>query len=169
MTPFANSSETFSRLDFQILRDGGFILYLKEEALRPDLEWLRSHDYTRFEMDCNGWKGLEPMHRNLREVFGFPEYYGNNLNALADCLSELELSVAGTYILFRHFGSLEKKLAHSLLDILAHSVRGHLLFGRFLIVLVQVEDANYQLPGFGAISLKWNNSEWLTASRTLNR
>lgn len=28
------------------------------------------------------------LHQHLREAFGFPDYYGNNLDALSDILSE---------------------------------------------------------------------------------
>ena len=30
----------------------------------------------------------EETHRYLKETFGFPEHYGNNLDALHDCLME---------------------------------------------------------------------------------
>lgn len=31
----------------------------------------------------------ESAHPYLKKVFGFPDYYGNNLDALYDCLSEM--------------------------------------------------------------------------------
>ncbi len=31
----------------------------------------------------------EQAHRYLKEQFGFPEYYGGNLDALNDCLGEI--------------------------------------------------------------------------------
>jgi len=31
----------------------------------------------------------ETIHPYLKESFGFPEYYGNNLDALYDCLTDL--------------------------------------------------------------------------------
>lgn len=32
---------------------------------------------------------MEDIHAEFRRVFNFPEYYGNNLDALHDCLTEV--------------------------------------------------------------------------------
>jgi len=32
----------------------------------------------------------EEAHEYLKKAFGFPDYYGGNLDALADCLGELD-------------------------------------------------------------------------------
>ena len=38
-------------------------------------------------LDFTGCKYLGEIHKILKERFGFPEYYGENLSALWDCLS----------------------------------------------------------------------------------
>ena len=38
--------------------------------------------------------GAALTHETLAEAFGFPTYYGRNLDALADCLSELPPTAA---------------------------------------------------------------------------
>ena len=39
-------------------------------------------------LDCTRFTDKAVSHAYLREQFGFPDYYGNNLDALYDCLME---------------------------------------------------------------------------------
>lgn len=40
-------------------------------------------------IDCTRITTKEDLHRLFRETLGFPEWYGNNLDALYDCLTEI--------------------------------------------------------------------------------
>lgn len=40
-------------------------------------------------IDCTQIKTKEDLHRIFRETLSFPEYYGNNLDALYDYLTEI--------------------------------------------------------------------------------
>ncbi len=44
---------------------------------------------TSYVLDCRKLTEKVSAHEHLRAVFGFPEYYGNNLDALHDCVGEL--------------------------------------------------------------------------------
>lgn len=44
----------------------------------------------RYVLDAAQMLTKEEAHTYLKEVFGFPEYYGRNLDALYDFLSEKE-------------------------------------------------------------------------------
>lgn len=44
----------------------------------------------KYILDAERMKTKMEAHEYLAEVFGFPEHYGKNLDALHDCLSELE-------------------------------------------------------------------------------
>ena len=41
-------------------------------------------------LDGQKLKDKETVHLYLKEKFQFPEYYGNNLDALMDCLTDLD-------------------------------------------------------------------------------
>ena len=40
-------------------------------------------------IDCTQIRTKEDLHRIFRDTLGFPEWYGNNLDALYDCLTEI--------------------------------------------------------------------------------
>ena len=44
-------------------------------------------------LDGNRIKTAEDLHRTFREALGFPEWYGNNLDALYDMLTETQEEV----------------------------------------------------------------------------
>jgi len=46
-------------------------------------------EIKNYVIDCGRLTGKQEAHRYLAEVFSFPDYYGGNLDALYDCLSEL--------------------------------------------------------------------------------
>ena len=43
----------------------------------------------RVILDCQKLSCRRPAHKYLQEALGFPKYYGKNLDALFDCLTEL--------------------------------------------------------------------------------
>ena len=45
---------------------------------------------VKVSLDCNKIKDWESFHDEFRRVFGFPDFYGKNMNAWVDCLTSLD-------------------------------------------------------------------------------
>mgnify|MGYP000068125091 CR=1 FL=1 len=41
------------------------------------------------DLDLHNVWDLDMLHKKLKYIFGFPDFYGNNYSALVDCLSSL--------------------------------------------------------------------------------
>lgn len=50
-----------------------------------------------YVIDCRALTDKAAAHTYLKALFSFPDYYGNNLDALHDCLSELPACVISLY------------------------------------------------------------------------
>jgi RNAse (barnase) inhibitor barstar len=178
MAVFSSDEDTVNRRDFDILRDGGVALYWRPEALRMDLNWLESNEYNVVEFEAGGWKSEEQMHDALRSALSFPYYYGKNLDALNDCLTDLAVpGTGGVALVFHHYDRFaevgmardpdDKALARILLHVLADAVRYHMLFGRRLLILVQSDDPRISFVDLAGISAHWNPNERLNTNRGL--
>ena len=165
MTTFQNNPNEWQRIDWSILQNGWTSLYWKNEILEKDLEWFKIENYSIVDFDCKTWTDEKQMHRQLKEKLDFPDYYGENFDALNDCLSDIEILDAGQIVAFRHLDSCDIKLAHILLDVFANNARRQMLFGKRLIILVQVDNPNYQIDEVGATPVMWNGAEWLNSNR----
>ena len=101
----------------------------------------------------------------------FPAYYGRNLDALNDCIGDMEIAEEGGRVLvFNRYDSFAAKVpdvAWSVLDILESNSRRLLLLGRRLIVLVQSDDPRISFERVGGRPVSWNMREWLNSSRNL--
>ncbi len=45
-------------------------------------------------IDCTGLENAHQLHELLKKELEFPSYYGNNLDALFDCLTDIRLDTA---------------------------------------------------------------------------
>jgi RNAse (barnase) inhibitor barstar len=167
MAVFENNPDEWQRLDWQILQNGWTSLYWQQSILDKDLDWFKKEKYNIVDFNCTKWTDTNRIHKDLKKMLDFPDYYGENFNALNDCLSDLQINETGLVISFRHFQNVDKNIAHNLLDIFARNSRLHNLFGKRLLTLVQVDNPNYQIDPVGSSSVLWNGAEWLDSKRGL--
>ena len=104
-------------------------------------------------------------------ALSFPGYYGKNLNALNDCLKDIEFPENGKLALgferFDIFAKKEPDTAHDVLDIFASQERSHLLAGRRLLFLLRSGDPRLYFDPVGAQVVMWSFEEWLDSKRQL--
>jgi hypothetical protein len=163
------------RLDYQVMRDGGVALFFAREVLARVVSWLVQHGYRTVELDVGAWASAAEMHTDLAAALDFPDYYGRNLDALADCLGDVAecaygLSTTDTGLAlvltgFDRFFARDARTAHGLLDVVATQSRYSALDGRRLLCLVQSDDGHLVLPPVGAITVTWNRAEWSDPTR----
>lgn len=56
---------------------------------------------------CKDWGAL---HRHIRKTFGFPDYYGENWDAMWDCLTDVFLQPVQRHIVVEEFDSMPREL-----------------------------------------------------------
>ena len=172
MAHFKNTPDEWQRLDFQILQNGAVSLYFDKSILADDIVWLKDNGYVVLPLDASHWKSENDFHRNMSTDLRFPVYYGENLNAFNDCISELEISESdgGCAIQLLGFDKPASALpdfAHGILDIIETNSRRFLLTGQRLIALVQTDDPKLSFAHLGCSSARWNSKEWLNKERGL--
>jgi RNAse (barnase) inhibitor barstar len=167
MAFFTNND--FGRLDFQLLQSGSITMYWRGDVLAGDLKWFEEHEYRIDQFDCSEWDNKESLLLAIGEGLKFPDHFGQNLDALNDCLSDLEIPEAsGRVIVLRDFDNVSDAMpavAGVVLDILATNARRFLLFGRRLIIFIQSNNPRIAYASVGAESVGWNPKERLNADR----
>ena len=138
-----------------------------------------ANGYRLIDFDASTWKSEERMHDALESGLSFPDYYGENLDALDECMCEdvVVPDEGGLVLVFHHYDQFAKavridkanarSLAELVLHVLARAVRHHILFGRGLMILVQSNDPQIRFDSLCPIAAGWNPREWLLKNRGL--
>lgn len=147
------------RVDRQILLAGPVALYGPPDRLRRHVGALESYGYCCPAFDCSEWTSEAAMHQAFASVLEFPGYYGHNLNALNDCLGDLDIPEAGGVALvlwrFDQFTRLVPDCAWQVLDIIANAAWIAGLYGQRLLGLVQSDDPELRFAPVGARPVRW--------------
>lgn len=67
-------------------------------------------------IDCTSIENSRQLHERLAELLDFPEYYGKNLDALYDCLTELDTPTHLTLANFGNLGPFSRGFGRVLID-----------------------------------------------------
>jgi RNAse (barnase) inhibitor barstar len=153
-----------------MLRNGGVTAYHAEAVLTEDIRWFEQQGYDIRHFDGHAWKDESAFHQHIAHALEFPSYYGQNLDAFNDCMTDVEVPAEGGMVfVIRNVDAahLQCEWFHVVLQILADAVRFNLLFGRRFLVLLQSDDPGMTFPLLGAFAVQWNPREWLNSSRGL--
>lgn len=172
---FSTDATTTHPHDFALARGGGVATYLRAEVLADSERELEALGYARARLDAREWEQERRLHEDFAAALNFPEYYGNNLNALADCLHDVscghygwDTERTGLAVTIRDFGFFAREnaaLAHALADLLTRASNEAMLFGHRLLWLLHVDDPDFRMEPVGAVLVSWNGREWMDSHR----
>ncbi|HUF26527.1 MAG TPA: barstar family protein [Gemmatimonadaceae bacterium] len=171
MAPFRDRLDDYQRLDWHILQNGAIALYHRPSILDEDRAWLAANRYGLFDFDSGAWRHRDDFHDDVKRTLAFAGFYGRNLAAFVDALSELKVPEdGGTAIVLRHFDrfmAVEPELATAVLEALETTSRFFLLFGRRFVGLVQCDEARVRVSAVGARPVLYNPQEREQANRAM--
>lgn len=147
----------FNQLDWSLLQNSNLNLYIDESIFRSDLSWLKENQYKIIEFDCKKWNTKFDIDKEFIDL-GIMYDNCSNLDALKDCIAEIELSdKSDAVIVLRNFNQVVEvfgeKYAEDFLDVIALKAREYLLFGVRLIVLVTSDKEILTSSIYGATSM----------------
>jgi RNAse (barnase) inhibitor barstar len=127
--------------------------------------------YEIYNFDTKKWISKESFHYDISKILNFPVYYGNNLEALNDCISDLyNPEIEGIIFILNNYDCFNhklKELSNSFLDILADNSRKYLLVNMKLIIFIHSNDPKLYIEPVGKVPILWNIKEFLDKSRGL--
>ncbi len=153
-----------------LLQNGAINVYRKQEILDDEIDWLIKDNYEICRFDASLWKSESDFHKDMKIKLNFPDYYWCNLDAFNDCMFDVQSSLTWTVIVIEHYDIFKKFHPHisfHILDIFEINSRLLILFGRRLIILLQVDDPNFSMDWLWSRGTNWNRKEWFIKDRGL--
>jgi hypothetical protein len=175
MSAFDRAAEDRHDLDFRLMVNSSVVLFWRPVLLERNLDWLARHGYDVNRVDASGWRAEHDLHHDLAAALEFPDYYGENLDALNDCLRSIagydyrSSPEATGFVLaltgYDAFAEHCPDAAHAVLDIFAVQSRFAGLIGHRMLCLIQSDDPDIDFEPVGRTPVMWNNDEWLDSNR----
>ena len=160
---------------YHLLMNTPVTLFWRPQILEETAAWLDARGYQVTRIDASQWSTEHDLHRDIAVALGFPGYYGRNLNALDDCMSDVvsqdfgwapeTTGLALAFTGYDSFAACSPRAAQIVLDIMADHSRSAALLGRRLMCLVQSNDPHIRFEAVGATAVMWNDAEQLDSKR----
>ncbi|MDN3451844.1 barstar family protein [Planococcus sp. APC 3906] len=147
--------------------NGSIILFRKTDILEKTSRKIEAEGFEIVRFDCGEWDE-ELFHKEVARKLNFPAYYGENLNAFSDCLSDLPINNTGILLVFTHFQSFLAKhpeVAIAMLELIHINSWRFLLEGKAVISFIHSTDPEISLPAIGGMVPEWNGEEWFDKDR----
>ncbi len=152
-------------LAWTLLQNGSINLYHRTEFLNEDVSQLRKDGYVINIINCVKIATKKELLQKLGTELDFPDWWGCNLDAFNDLLSDLIIPHnTGRVMVLKQFDNIfvhAPELAWDILDIMEHNSRFFLLFGKRLITLVQTDIPDVTVKPVGANPVSWSGKERL--------
>jgi hypothetical protein len=150
-------------------------LFWRRRLLTQAVARLEELGFRVVHLAAGKWTTEQDMHRAIAAALHFPRYYGNNLDALNDCLGDVACyedddAVEGAGLVlsltdYDHFAAAYPKTAQTVLDIIADQARRAAVFQRRFLALVHSNDPDIRFEPVGAMPVMWNSDEWADSNR----
>jgi len=147
--------------------NGSIILFSKTDVLEKNIGKIEAEGFEAVRFDCREWDE-ELFHQEIAMKLNFPAYYGRNLAAFNDCLSDLPINTTGILLVFTQYQPFLAKhpeLAIAMLEVIHINSWRFLLEGKALMSFIHLTDPAVSLPAIGGIVPDWNGEEWFDKDR----
>lgn len=165
-------SDGEATLECRLLQNGCVVLYHNPFLMEEHSSLLVRSGWQFKEIYVGELGTADEFFSQVAMTFEFPEYFGRNLNALRDCLSEIGFGKARRLaVSLTRFDLVVKQdaaFAHAVLDIFAEVERHCLMEGGRILFLVQSSNPDVRFPPVGATPVLWNFEEWLDSKRKVH-
>ena len=145
-SPFPLSVERWQRADWLLLQHSAVHRVDDGEGLRDVHEVLTGLGWLVHALDAGTCRTTDDLHGVLAAGLSFPGYYGRNLDALNDVLSDVaeyaygsDAATTGTAVLVDGYDrvvDLDPGFAHAVLDVFAAQARCAALLGHPMLCVV---------------------------------
>ncbi|MEV1177912.1 barstar family protein [Nonomuraea sp. NPDC049784] len=89
MSAFDPDADLSGDVAFRLVTASFVRLFWRHALLEQTIDWLLDHGYQVVRLDAFAWTREEDLHTAIARALEFPNYYGRNLDALNDCLSDV--------------------------------------------------------------------------------